>query len=173
MPEDAIHSPATPPKFWRGGFWCLIATQFQGGFSDNSLKWIVSFLILGLGLPQQQRDRLFVLVVPLLFSVPFLLFSMLGGYLADRYSKRAVIIGTKYFEIGVALVALQGLLSQSVLMQCAAGFLMASQAAVFAPSKYGLLPEILPEKRLSWGNGILELGTFIAIIGGTIVAGEV
>ena len=48
---------------------------------------------------------------------------------------------------------------------------MSTEAAVFAPSKYGILPEILPEKRLSWGNGVLELGTFMAIILGTIAAG--
>ncbi|MGH9692398.1 MAG: acyl-[ACP]--phospholipid O-acyltransferase [Candidatus Acidiferrales bacterium] len=157
---------------WRRGFWSLIATQFQGGFSDNALKWVISFLILGLGLPQEQRDRLFVLVVPLLFSVPFLLFSMAGGYLADRYSKRRVIIGTKFLEIGVVGAALAGLLLHNLPLVCAAGFLMSSQAAIFAPSKYGLLPEILSERRLSWGNGILELGTFLAIIIGTIAAGE-
>src|SRR5271165_5570136 len=101
MPD---HSPIGTPhesRPWRVGFWSLIATQFQGGFSDNALKWIISFLILGLGLPQLERDRLFVLVIPLLFSVPFILFSMAGGYLADRYSKRSVVIGTKLFEIAV------------------------------------------------------------------------
>ena len=82
-----------------------------------------------------------------------------------------MIIGTKFFEIGVVLAALAGLWLHSLVIQCAAGFLMSSQAAVFAPSKYGLLPEILPEKRLSWGNGVLELGTFMAIILGTIAAG--
>ena len=171
MTEHAAMSAPQENRPWRLGFWSLIATQFQGGFSDNALKWIISFLILGLGLPQLQRDRLFVLIVPLLFSVPFILFSMAGGYLADRYSKRTVVIGTKFFEIGVVLAALTGLWLHSLVIQCAAGFLMSAQAAVFAPSKYGLLPEILPEKRLSWGNGVLELGTFMAIILGTIAAG--
>jgi acyl-[acyl-carrier-protein]-phospholipid O-acyltransferase / long-chain-fatty-acid--[acyl-carrier-protein] ligase len=171
MSERIAGDRAAEARPWRLGFWSLIATQFQGGFSDNALKWIVSFLILGLGLPQLERDRLFVLVIPLLFSVPFILFSMAGGYLADRYSKRTVIIGTKFFEIGVVLAALAGLLLHSLVIQCAAGFLMSTQATVFAPSKYGLLPEILPETRLSWGNGVLELGTFMAIILGTIAAG--
>ena len=171
MPDHQLADTSVEARPWRLGFWSLIATQFQGGFSDNALKWIVSFLILGLGLPQLQRDRLFVLVIPLLFSVPFILFSMLGGYLADRYSKRTVVIGTKYFEILVVLAALAGLWMHSLVIQCAAGFLMSSQAAVFAPSKYGLLPELLPENRLSWGNGVLELGTFMAIILGTIAAG--
>jgi acyl-[acyl-carrier-protein]-phospholipid O-acyltransferase/long-chain-fatty-acid--[acyl-carrier-protein] ligase len=171
MPDHAPTSPSHESRSWRLGFWSLIATQFQGGFSDNALKWIISFLILGLGLPQLERDRLFVLVIPLLFSVPFILFSMAGGYLADRYSKRSVVIGTKLFEIAVVLGALAGLWLHSLVIQCAAGFLLSTQAAVFAPSKYGLLPEILPEKRLSWGNGVLELGTFMAIILGTIAAG--
>ena len=111
MPEHAARALRIEARPWTLGFWSLIATQFQGGFSDNALKWIISFLILGLGLPQLQRDRLFVLMVPLLFSVPFILFSMPGGYLADRYSKRTVVIGTKFFEIGVVLAALPGLLA--------------------------------------------------------------
>ncbi len=171
MPDETRNDTAPQVAGSRLGFWSLIATQFQGGFSDNALKWIISFLILSLGLSELQRDRLFVLIVPELFSIPFILFSMFGGYLADRYSKRSVIMGTKFFEIGTALLAIVGLLQHSIVLQCAAGFLMASQAAVFAPSKYGILPEILPETRLSWGNGILELGTFTAIILGTIAAG--
>jgi len=161
-----------PPENWRLGFWSLMATQIQGAFSDNALKWLVSFIILGLGLPQEQRDRLFVLVVPLLFSVPFLLFSMAGGYLADRHSKRAVTIWTKCLEFVIALIALTGLAIHNVIVLCLAVFLISTQAAIFSPSKYGLLPEVLPEKRLSWGNGVFELGTFIAIIGGTVAAGE-
>ena len=125
---------AIAPEAGQRGFWALIVTQFQGAFSDNALKWIISFLILGLGLPQLQRDRLFVLVVPLLFSVPFILFSMAGGYLADRYSKRSVIIGTKFLEIGIVLAALGGLWLHNLVIQCAAGFLMSTEAAVFAPS---------------------------------------
>src|SRR5258708_2955063 len=99
---------------WKSGFWSLIATQFQGGFSDNALKWIISFLILSLGLPQLQRDRLFILIVPELFAIPFILFSMMGGFLADRYSKRSVIIGTKIFEIGTVVLAIGGFLQHSL-----------------------------------------------------------
>src|SRR5215471_21337415 len=85
--------PTDLSSSWHLGFWSLIVTQFQGAFSDNALKWLVSFLLLGMGLEQGKRDLLFVLVVPLLFSVPFLLFSMTGGYLADRFSKRSVTAG--------------------------------------------------------------------------------
>ncbi|MGB2655569.1 MAG: hypothetical protein WAN62_17450, partial [Candidatus Acidiferrum sp.] len=58
------------------GFWALIAVQFQGAFSDNALKWLVSFLVLDAAISKERRDLWFVLVVPLLFAVPFLLFSI-------------------------------------------------------------------------------------------------
>ena len=152
------------------GFWSLIVTQFQGSFNDNAHKFIVIFLIAGMGLPIQQRDRL-VLVVGALFSLPFILFSMAGGYLADRFSKRAVTIGTRAAEVLIMSVATAGLALKSVPVMLAAIFLVSSESAFFGPSKYGLLPELLPAERLSWGNGILELGTFLAIISGTVAGG--
>jgi len=164
-------APPRPPARWQKGFWSLIAVQSQGAFSDNFLRWTVAFLVFHLGLSQQQRDRLVVLLVPLLFSVPFLLFSMAGGCLADRFSKRSVTIATKVMEVAVALVALIGLARGNLELELAAIFLIATQAALFGPSKYGLLPEILPESRLSWGNGVLELTTFLAILAGTLAAG--
>ncbi|HVB99244.1 MAG TPA: MFS transporter [Candidatus Dormibacteraeota bacterium] len=153
------------------GFWSLIGVQFQGAFSDNLLKWVVTFLVLGMAIDPAERNRLVVLVIPLLFAIPFLLFSMAGGYLADRYSKRGVTIGTKLLEIVVALLALLGFWRGSLNIDFAAVFLISVQAALFGPSKYGLLPELLPERKLSWGNGIIELGTFVAIITGTMAAG--
>jgi acyl-[acyl-carrier-protein]-phospholipid O-acyltransferase/long-chain-fatty-acid--[acyl-carrier-protein] ligase len=174
--DIALAAEATLPlaeahRGWRRGFWSLIATQFQGAFSDNALKWLVSFLLLDMGLQQEKRDLLFVLVVPLLFAVPFLLFSMTGGFLADRFSKRSVTTGLKVMEIGVMLIALAGLAAVNLWIAAAAIFLLSTQAALFGPSKYGLLPELLPENRLSWGNGILELGTFLATILGTMAGG--
>lgn len=167
----AEHAITTEPDGgWRRGFWGLIATQFQGAFSDNALKNLVLFLVVGMGLPEAIRERLAV-AVGVLFSVPFILFSMAGGYLADRYSKRSVTIGTKALEIGVMIVAFGGLASGNLPIQLVAVFLISTQAALFGPSKYGLLPELLPQERLSWGNGILELGTFAAIITGTMAAG--
>ena len=94
---------------------------------------------------------------------------MTGGYFADRFSKRSVTIGIKIFEIFVMLLALGGLASNWLWLAIACVFLMEVHSAIFGPSKYGLLPELLPERKLSWGNGILELGTFVSIIGGTVV----
>src|SRR5579871_5575089 len=155
---------------WRLGFWSLIFTQFQGAFNDNALKYLVIFLIIGNNLPPDERETK-VLLVGSLFAVPFVLFSMTGGYFADRYSKRSVTIGTKIFEVVCMLFAIAGFALNNVPMIMTSVFLASTQGALFGPSKYGLLPEILPETQLSWGNGILELGTFLAIISGMVSAG--
>jgi acyl-[acyl-carrier-protein]-phospholipid O-acyltransferase / long-chain-fatty-acid--[acyl-carrier-protein] ligase len=159
------------PRSWRVGFWSLIATQFQGAFNDNGLKFLVLYLIIGTNLtPDEEETK--VLLVGALFALPFILFSMTGGYLADRFSKRAVTIGTKLFEVGVMLFAIAGFALHSMPVSLMALFLASTQGALFGPSKYGLLPEILPETKLSWGNGVIELGTFLAAIAGTVVAGQ-
>ena len=162
--------PSEPPAGWRRGFWCLIVTQFQNAFNDNAVKFLVIFIVVAMNFPAQQRDSL-VLVVGALFAVPFLLFSLTGGFFADKYSKRSVVIGTKLMEVGVMSVAIAGLALQNIWLECAAVFLISTQAALFGPSKYGLLPELLPERELSWGNGVLELGTFLGSIGAVMAAG--
>src|SRR5580658_7201315 len=156
------------PENGQRGFWWLFVTQFQGAFSDNVLKWLVISLITGMGFSNDKRDQL-VGVVGAVFALPFILFSMAGGYFADHFSKRSVTIGIKVFEIFVMLLALCGLAANRLYLAIACVFLMEVHSAIFGPSKYGLLPELLPERKLSWGNGVLELGTFVSIIGGTVV----
>src|SRR5271165_291949 len=124
-------------------------------------------MIVGMGLSRNERET-FVSVVTFIFSVPFILLSMPGGWLADHFSKRQITIWTKVMELGSMAVATAGLAMHSLALSLAALTLVASQAALFGPSKYGLLPELLPAKRLSWGNGVIELGTFLAIIVGTV-----
>jgi acyl-[acyl-carrier-protein]-phospholipid O-acyltransferase/long-chain-fatty-acid--[acyl-carrier-protein] ligase len=161
--------PEAPGEIARStrGFWALIVTQFQGAFSDNILRYLLLSIIVGMGMAKDQRES-FVSMATLLFSVPFVLFSMTGGWFADRFSKRQVTIWTKGMEIGSMLVAITGLALHSLPVSLLALTLVATQAALFGPSKYGLLPELLPAKRLSWGNGVIELGTFLAIIVGTV-----
>ncbi len=161
--------PKTPAG-WRFGFWSLIVTQFQGAFNDNALKFLVIYLVVERNFSVALRDRI-VLLVGALFALPYILFSLAGGYLADRYSKRSVTIGTKLFEIVVMLFALIALTLGNLAMQAVAVFLISTQGALFGPSKYGLLPEVLPDKKLSWGNGVIELGTFAAAITATMAAG--
>jgi acyl-[acyl-carrier-protein]-phospholipid O-acyltransferase/long-chain-fatty-acid--[acyl-carrier-protein] ligase len=158
--------PNVSPRSERG-FWSLTVTQFQGAYSDNILRNLLLSMIVGMGLSRNERET-FVSVVTFIFSVPFILLSMPGGWLADHFSKRQITIWTKVMELGSMAVATAGLATHSLALSLAALTLVASQAALFGPSKYGLLPELLPAKRLSWGNGVIELGTFLAIIIGTV-----
>ncbi len=173
---------AIAPEVGQRGFWALIVTQFQGAFSDNVLKNLVIFMIIGLNVSLAEKHKIGELVGAL-FSLPFIVFSMAGGYLADRFSKRTMSVGVKIFEMFVMLLALAGFARQQHLLNAGVAaslqtcwpllgcvFLMGVHSAFFGPSKYGLLPELLPESKLSWGNGLLELGTFTAIILGTVAA---
>jgi len=158
------------PTRWRRGFWSLIVTQFQGAFSDNALKTLVTFI----GLNMAVSANLHHALVPLgtaLFSLPFIVFSMTGGFLADRFSKRTVSIGVKLFEVAIMLFVTAAFYAHNLWMALGGILFMGIHSAIFGPSKYGLLPELLPEKQLSWGNGILELGTFLAIVLGAAAGG--
>ena len=154
--------PAAPAG--TSGFWALIVTQFQGAFSDNVVKNLVVFVALfGTGMTLAEKNS-YGESIAALFSLPFILFSMAGGFLADRFSKRSVMLGVKLFEFLIMSLVLIGLIYWNKHWLLAGVFLMGTHSAIFGPSKYGSLPELLPDRKLSWGNGILELGTFMAII---------
>jgi MFS family permease len=170
-PSSETNAKPQAPHGSLSGFWALIAVQFQGAFSDNALKWLVSFLVLDSALSKARRDLWFILIVPLLFAIPFLLFSIPGGYFADKYSKRTVTLWTKVFELGVMGLATFALASNRLDIAGAALFLACTQGAIFGPTKYGLLPELLPLAKLSWGNGIIELGTLLAAISAALAGG--
>ncbi len=163
-PPSSISSPDLR------SFWLMFVVEFQNAFSDNTLKFLVTFFIVGVVASGEKRNAL-VPLVGAVFALPFILFSMLGGFFADRFSKRNVSVVIKCAEIGIMSIASVGLWLPSVALMLAAVFLMSTHSAIFGPTKYGMLPELLPEKKLSWGNGIFGLGTFSAIITGTIVAG--
>jgi acyl-[acyl-carrier-protein]-phospholipid O-acyltransferase / long-chain-fatty-acid--[acyl-carrier-protein] ligase len=166
-PQLAATAAANPrPRLL--GFWSLIITQFQGAFSDNALKWLVSFMVLEQVLSRERRDFLFVLVVPMVFAIPFLLFSIPGGYFADRFSKRQVTIYTKLLELFTMFGATFALWQNRLDLAAVALFFVCMQGAIFGPSKYGLLPELLPAEKLSWGNGVIELWTLLAAITATL-----
>jgi len=162
---------AADPRASLLGFWALIATQFQGAFSDNAMKWLVSFLVLDAGVSREQRDFLFVLVVPLVFAIPFVIFSIPGGYFADRFSKRSVTVWTKRLELATMGFATYAFWLNRLDLTAVALFFVCTQEAIFGPSKYGLLPELLPTSKLSWGNGVIELWTLLAAIAGTLAGG--
>ena len=103
-------SRITPYSSTRG-FWALIVTQFQGAFSDNIVKNLVVFLALfaqGSDTMSTAAKHQFGESIGALFALPFILFSLAGGFLADRFSKRSVMLGVKIFELGIMLVVLAG-----------------------------------------------------------------
>jgi len=169
-PEDSRLKPEAGIPESTGGFWALIVTQFQGAFSDNVVKNLVVFVALfGTNLTSPEKNS-YGEWIAALFALPFILFSMTGGFLADRFRKRSVMLGVKVFELFIMLLVLAGLWLWNKNLLLAGVFLMGTHSAIFGPSKYGSLPELLPERKLSWGNGVLELGTFMAIILGTVAA---
>ena len=162
---------SAPTPSWPRGFWNLMFTQFQGAFSDNALRWLVIFPVLASATLGDSEKDAFASRASLLFAVPFLLFSTFGGWMADRFSKRSVMIGVKLGEIAIMIFAALVLARENQSLQLAAICMMGVHSTFFAPAKYGIMPEVLPVAKLSAGNGILELLTFIGIILGTFAGG--
>ncbi len=161
--------PPSPESRWRPGFWYLMGTQTQNAISDNTLKTLVTYLVIA-SVPEDDRSR-YVALIAALFAAPFLLLSMFGGWLADRFSKQRVMETVKIIEIGIMLFAALAMTLHSIPLEFAAVFLMGCHSSAFGPAKYGILPEVLPVDRLSWGNGIVEMLTFLGVILGTVFAG--
>ena len=157
--------PASSPK----GFWLLFSVQLLNAFSDNFYKFLVIFFASKGVQPEVRDERLFQIAA--VFAVPFILFSMASGALADRFSKGRVITWTKILELFIMAAGACALAAQSFPMMLAVIFLMSVQSTMFSPAKYASLPELLPSTRLSWGNGLIGLGSFCAIITGGVVAG--
>ena len=150
------------------GYWALIGAQFQAAFNDNAYEnLLMTLAAFGVaGAAGKDENVSFVLIV---FTLPFMFSSPYGGQLADRFSKRSVSIAVKLGEIGIMIAGCLALFSPEHLwVSLLVLGLMGVRAGIFGPSKYGILPELVPEKKLSWANGVIELTTFVAIMGGTI-----
>ena len=155
----------------------LLVAQFFGAFNDNAWKMLLALLAIqaipkGAGDYEVQK-QLQTMMAFVVFTLPLMLFSLPAGTLADRISKRSVIVVMKALEI--ALMAFGALLlyfapAGSMLPLIVLG-LMGVQSALFSPAKYGILPELLPERQLPKGNALLEMWTFLAIILGTAAGG--
>src|SRR5690242_10323795 len=146
-------------------FWC----QFFSAFSDNFLKNALVFLLVyQVGGPQ--ADSLTQLAAAV-FIAPYFFLSALGGEFADRYDKAKIAQRLKFAEIGIAVIAVIGFATHSILVLFVALFLFGVIAALFGPIKYGILPDHLARAELPAGNALVEGATFIAILLGTIVGG--
>jgi 1-acyl-sn-glycerol-3-phosphate acyltransferase len=154
------------------GFWALFSTQFLGAFNDNLFKTTLTVIITfeAVKLGGLQPTGLVALAGALLI-LPFALFSALAGQLADRYAKQRLIRITKVGECLIMLLGGAGLMLSNMTLCLGALFLLGTQATFFGPLKYGALPELLPETHLVKGNAFVEMGTFLAILLGTIAGG--
>jgi acyl-[acyl-carrier-protein]-phospholipid O-acyltransferase/long-chain-fatty-acid--[acyl-carrier-protein] ligase len=172
--QDTTAPPVmeSAPPGYRKGFWALMVTQFQGAFNDNALKMVITLFLLGYFAGQSIRDYV-IPITQALFLIPWILLPGQAGALSDRFSKRRVTIWTKYWELGVMLLVVLAFYYGSPYGLWFLFLLMATQSTFFSPAKYGILPEMLPESRLSWGNGYLQMTTQVAIIAGTAVGGAV
>ena len=153
------------------GFWSLFATQFQGAFSDNLFKFLAIFFVMESFAGNTAKIDSLIPVISGVFSIPFIIFSLAGGYLSDRYSKKMVAVGTKVSEVLIMILATFALMQGNVIFIVGVIFLMSTQSAFFGPAKYGSLPELLPTEKLAWGNGVIGMGTNMAVILGMVAAG--
>ena len=151
----------------RRGLQPFLWTQFLGAFNDNLFKIVVSMLAVHAAAPENAGRQLSL--AGIVFVLPFLLFSGYAGQLADVYSKRTVLVVTKSLEILAAALGLFAFATGRLELTYAVLFLIAVQATFFSPAKYGILPEILPDRDLSRANGVLEMSTFVAIVAGTAI----
>ena len=146
-------------------FWC----QAFSAFGDNFLKQALVFVLL-FRLGEAESGALIQLAAAAL-TFPFFFLSGVGGEIADRFDKAIVARRLKLFEISVAVLAVVGFAFHSIAVLFLAVFLYGVIAALFGPIKYGILPDHLKREELTKGNALVEGGTFIAILIGTIVAG--
>jgi acyl-[acyl-carrier-protein]-phospholipid O-acyltransferase/long-chain-fatty-acid--[acyl-carrier-protein] ligase len=180
MTEAVLPQVATDarPTLWRDrAFWGMTATQFLGAFNDNIFKQLV--LLIGVDYVRhfETPGDPYQTTAQAIFAIPFVLFSGIAGWLADRVSKRHIVIGAKLAEIVIMFCGMVAFLSGGMFSSTLIGslfvvlFLMSTHSAFFGPSKYGILPELFHEHDLPAANGMIQMTTFLAIIFGMAVCG--
>ena len=147
-------------------------TQFSGAFNDNLYKNALLLLItFSAGGLMGLSVNVVVNLAAFLFILPFFLFSGIAGQLADNYEKARIIRTVKLAEIAIMALAAIGLWFGWYELLLVLLFLMGTQSTFFGPVKYAILPQVLADEELVGGNGLVSMGTFVAILLGTIVAG--
>ena len=148
----------------------FFVTQSLSAFNDNVYKQ--SLILAVLFHLSVTGDRLLLVnLCALLFILPFLLFSALGGQLGEKYDKARLMRWLKGSEIVMLLLGSLGFWLNSLPLLLFVLFAMGTRSALFGPSKYSILPQHLESRELMGGNALVEMGTFLAILGGTIGAG--
>ncbi len=150
------------PFFW---------TQFLGAANDNLFKFAFTVLVTYQLQLSWLPPAMAGLVIGAVFILPFLLFSATSGQLADKYDKTVLIRFVKTLEIGIMVVAAWGFLTTQVPALLLCVFLLGLHSTLFGPVKFAYLPQHLNERELTGGNGMVEMGTFVAILMGNVVGG--
>jgi acyl-[acyl-carrier-protein]-phospholipid O-acyltransferase/long-chain-fatty-acid--[acyl-carrier-protein] ligase len=159
-------SPAN--KLLNRSFVGLNIAQVLGAMNDNIFKLFVVFALIKLGAAADSSKVL--ALAGGLFAVPFILFSAAAGTLADRISKRKIVLFCKGLEVLAMILAVPAFLRGSQEALYAILFLVGTHSAIFAPAKYGIIPELVGPDRISQANGLLVMLTYLAIILGSAAA---
>ncbi|MFN3077858.1 MAG: MFS transporter [Alphaproteobacteria bacterium] len=150
----------------------LFVAQFLGAANDNLFKnALVILIIYRLGDHAGMPPQVLVTAAAGLFILPFFLFSATAGQLSDRLEKSGLVRRVKLAEVALAFLGAWSLMSASVTGMLVVLFLFGLQATFFGPIKYAILPELLERGELIGGNALIEGGTFLAILLGTIAGG--
>jgi acyl-[acyl-carrier-protein]-phospholipid O-acyltransferase/long-chain-fatty-acid--[acyl-carrier-protein] ligase len=150
-----------------GGFQAFLWTQFLGALNDNLYKIALSLRAVHVA---AEHGAAYISLAGAVFVAPFLMFSGYSGHLADRFSKRRVMIAVKVFEIAAMAAGLATFFTENLAWMLVVLFMMALHSTIFSPAKYGYVPELLPEEDLSRANALLEMTTFVAIVLGTALS---
>jgi len=145
-------------------------TQFLGAFNDNVFKTALITLVAFHTAKLTSIDgSTLATLLPGLFILPFFLFSATAGQLADKYEKSQIIRLVKVFEIGIMLFASTGFFLHNIWLLATALFMMGMHSTLFGPVKYAYLPQHLKESEIVGGNGMVEMGSFVAILLGQVL----
>lgn len=146
----------------------LNSAQFCGALNDNIYKLVLIFYLIQL--QGAQSANTILSIAGAVFVIPFLLFSSAAGILADKLSKNRIIIALKVTEILIILLAIAAFAFKITWGSYILLFLLSTQAAIFGPSKYGIIPELASKNMVSKANGLITSFTYLAIIIGTFLA---
>jgi MFS family permease len=149
----------------------LFTTQFLGAFNDSLFKQAVVLFVTYQLYSDPRKEVGFSAIAQGLFILPFFLLSALSGQLADDHDKAKLIRIIKFAEIGIMLVGGAGLMLANIPLMLAAVCAMGVHSTFFGPIKYAILPQHLRKDEVLGGTGLVEAGTYLAILGGTILAG--
>ncbi len=152
-------------------FWPIFTTQFLGAFNDNLFRTAMVLLVIYGIYRDAEQEAAFSAIAGGLFILPFFLLSALSGQLADAMDKAKIVRIVKTAEIAIMLFGAAGLLLHNVPLLLVALTAMGVHSTFFGPIKYAILPQHLNKDEVLGGTGLVEAGTYIAILGGTILGG--